>query len=100
MQLSLLVLGKTDSAQIETEIKRYESRLKHYLPFELRVIPDVRRGSKLTSSMNVERAIRAEPSLRSLSEQWCRVSDVWSSLLVAPTASPQRSMSELTDRYR
>ena len=48
MQLSLLVVGKTDSAQIETEIKRYESRLKHYLPFELRVIPDVRRGSKLT----------------------------------------------------
>lgn len=48
MQLSLLVLGKTDSAQIETEIKRYESRLRHYLPFELRVIPDVRRGSKLT----------------------------------------------------
>ena len=48
MQLSILVLGKTDSAQIETEIKRYESRLKHYLPFELRVIPDVRRGSKLT----------------------------------------------------
>ena len=48
MQLSLLVLGKTDSARIETEIKRYESRLKHYLPFELRVIPDVRRGSKLT----------------------------------------------------
>ena len=48
MQLSLLVLGKTDSAQIETESKRYESRLKHYLPFELRVIPDVRRGSKLT----------------------------------------------------
>ena len=48
MQLSLLVLGKTDSAQIETELKRYESRLKHYLPFELRVIPDVRRGSKLT----------------------------------------------------
>ena len=48
MQLSLLVLGKTDSTQIETEIKRYESRLKHYLPFELRVIPDVRRGSKLT----------------------------------------------------
>ena len=48
MQLSLLVLGKTDAAQIETEIKRYESRLKHYLPFELRVIPDVRRGSKLT----------------------------------------------------
>ena len=49
MQLSLLVIGKTDSAQIETEIKRYESRLKHYLPFELRVIPDVRRGSKLSS---------------------------------------------------
>lgn len=48
MQLSLLVLGKTDSAQIEMEIKRYESRLKHYLPFELRVIPDVRRGCKLT----------------------------------------------------
>ena len=48
MQLSLLVLGKTDSAQIETEIKRYESRLRHYLPFELKVIPDVRRGSKLT----------------------------------------------------
>ena len=59
MQLSLLVVGKTDSAQIEAEIKRYESRLKHYLPFELRVIPD-ERGESYTSrafASFVERAM-------------------------------------------
>lgn len=65
MQLSLLVVGKTDSAQIEAEIKRYESRLKHYLPFELRVIPDVRRGGKL--SAEEQKRVEGEELLRYLS---------------------------------
>ena len=65
MQLSLLVVGKTDSAQIEAEIKRYESRLKHYLPFELRGIPDVRRGGKF--SAEEQKRAEGEELLRYLS---------------------------------
>lgn len=48
MHLMLLVVGKTDSRQIETLLEQYTDRLRHYLPFTLHVIPDVRRSGKLT----------------------------------------------------
>ncbi len=44
MQLTLLVVGKTDSKHIEELMQHYAARLKHYLPFELKVIPDLKRG--------------------------------------------------------
>lgn len=44
MQVLLLVVGKTDDKRIEALIEHYVGRLKHYLPFELRVIPDIRKG--------------------------------------------------------
>jgi len=49
MQLVLLVVGKTDSKQIDALIEQYADRLKHYLPFSLQVIPDVRRSRKLSA---------------------------------------------------
>ena len=49
MQLVLLVVGKTDSKQIDALIAQYADRLKHYLPFSLQVIPDVRRSGKLSA---------------------------------------------------
>lgn len=48
MHLLLLVVGKTDSPQIEALTNQYAERLKHYLPFTQQVIPDVRRSGKLS----------------------------------------------------
>lgn len=49
MHLFLLVVGKTDSPQIDQLIGQYADRLKHYLPFSLQVIPDLRRAGKLSA---------------------------------------------------
>lgn len=51
MKILLLAIGKTDSRELEGLIHNYSSRIGHYLPFELRVIPDVRRSGKTTSEM-------------------------------------------------
>ena len=54
MQLTLLVVGKTDSKHIEELMQHYAARLKHYLPFELKVIPDLRRGRLSEAQQCVE----------------------------------------------
>lgn len=47
MKIVLLAIGKTDSRELDSLIQGYASRLKHYLPFEMKIIPDVRRSSKI-----------------------------------------------------
>jgi 23S rRNA (pseudouridine1915-N3)-methyltransferase len=42
VKTELWAIGKTNEAYLETGIGRYESRLKHYLPFQLILLPDVR----------------------------------------------------------
>ena len=42
MKITLLVIGKTDSAYINEGMNEYVSRLKHYVNFELKVIPDIK----------------------------------------------------------
>lgn len=44
MKIVLLVIGKTDESYLEEGISKYVSRLGHYIPFELKVLPDVRRN--------------------------------------------------------
>lgn len=46
MKVILLAIGKTDSPALEGLISHYSKRIGHYLPFELKVIPDVRRSQK------------------------------------------------------
>ncbi|MDO4707541.1 MAG: 23S rRNA (pseudouridine(1915)-N(3))-methyltransferase RlmH [Porphyromonadaceae bacterium] len=48
MRITLLTIGKTDSLALEGLIKVYVKRLGHYLPFEMKVLPDVKRSSKTT----------------------------------------------------
>lgn len=47
MKLLLLVVGKTDSSELDNLVTHYCKRIEHYLPFEMKVIPDVRRSSKV-----------------------------------------------------
>ena len=43
MKVCLLVIGKTDAEFVRAGIAEYEKRLKYYIPYEMKVIPDVRK---------------------------------------------------------
>ena len=49
MKITLLVVGKTTDTHIETLVNGYISRLTHYVPFNLQVIPELRNTKSLTS---------------------------------------------------
>lgn len=51
MKITLLAIGKTDDAYINEGITRYTERVKHYLPFEMIILPDVKRTKGLTPEM-------------------------------------------------
>lgn len=42
--IKLLLVGKTTDKHLETLISDYQNRLTHYLPFEVKVIPDLKQG--------------------------------------------------------
>jgi len=48
MKLTLLVVGKTDKTFIKEATEEYIKRLRHYIPFEMEVIPDVKKTRNLT----------------------------------------------------
>ena len=48
MKISLFVIGKTTDPRIASLIDEYQQRLKHYIPFELVVIPDLKNAKALT----------------------------------------------------
>ena len=50
MRITLLVVGKTTDARLQSLIEDYQQRLAHYVPFELVVIPDLRNAKSLTES--------------------------------------------------
>lgn len=50
MKVLLLVIGKTDESYLEIGIRKYTDRLVHYLPFELKVIPDLKKRKSLSES--------------------------------------------------
>ncbi len=59
MKVALWMIGKTADAYLETGIAVYAQRLKHYLPFSIEVVPDVRQGSKLHPEQLKEREAEA-----------------------------------------
>ncbi len=46
MQIILLVVGKTSERWIEEATHQFTSRLKHYISFQLEVVPDVKAGKR------------------------------------------------------
>lgn len=48
MKITLLVVGKTDDSQLQELILRYEKRLKHYITFDIQVIPDLKNRKNLS----------------------------------------------------
>ena len=48
MRISLLVIGKTTDSRLEALIDEYTKRLKHYVSFELVVVPDSKNAKSLS----------------------------------------------------
>ena len=55
MHLTLLTVGKTDIPWVRDGLEMYASRLKHYVPFELREIPELKGVSALSREQVKER---------------------------------------------
>ena len=55
MKITLLVVGKTDVTYILEGISEYEKRLKHYINFNIEVIPDHRKNRKLSIELQKKR---------------------------------------------
>lgn len=59
MKITLLTIGKTDQDYLKSGIEIYRKRLKHYIPFEVKEIPALRK----TSAMSVESVLRKESEI-------------------------------------
>ncbi len=55
MKIKLLAIGKTDDKSLQTLIRTYEQRLKHYVKFELFVIPDIKNSKNLSRDQQKEK---------------------------------------------
>ena len=58
MKITLLVVGKTDSSYLVDGISRYTKRLKHYVNFNIQVIPDIKKSKK--TSVEVQKTKEGE----------------------------------------
>ena len=54
MKVCLLVIGKTDAEFVRAGIAEYEKRLKYYIPYEMKVIPDVRNTKNMSEVQQKE----------------------------------------------
>lgn len=48
MKITLLFTGKTSDARIASLIEDYQQRLRHYVPFEIVVLPDLKNAKALS----------------------------------------------------
>jgi 23S rRNA (pseudouridine1915-N3)-methyltransferase len=48
MKIKLLVIGKTEEAYLQTGIREYAGRVKHYVPFEITEIPALKNVATLS----------------------------------------------------
>ncbi|WP_028892946.1 23S rRNA (pseudouridine(1915)-N(3))-methyltransferase RlmH [Tenacibaculum sp. 47A_GOM-205m] len=55
MKIKLIAIGKTDNKQLQQLIDEYQNRLKHYVKFELEIIPDIKNVKNLSESQQKEK---------------------------------------------
>ena len=54
VKIVVLAIGKTDESWLQEGIDKYSKRLKHYISFELFVIPDLKNRKNLSESQQKE----------------------------------------------
>ena len=65
MKITLIAIGKTDDSYILEGIDKYLKRLKHYIKFELLIIPDLKKTKNL--SEDEQKAKESELFLKQIS---------------------------------
>lgn len=55
MKIVFLVVGRTTDKHVEALIADYAERVKHYVPFEIEVIPELKNTKNLTAEQQKER---------------------------------------------
>lgn len=55
MKIKLLLVGKTDSDYLSKGIDEYVKRSKHYLPFEMVIIPDLKNTKNLSEDQQKQK---------------------------------------------
>jgi 23S rRNA (pseudouridine1915-N3)-methyltransferase len=55
MKIVFVVIGKTDASYLSDAIDVYTRRLTHYIPFEMTVVPDLKKTSNLSEQQQKER---------------------------------------------
>lgn len=49
MEIALIVIGKTNTKYLVEGIEEYLKRLRHYIPYSIQILPDIKNTKKLTS---------------------------------------------------
>lgn len=65
MQIKFLVIGKTDSTQLSELTDEYIQRLKHYIKFDLEILPDIKNSKNLSEAQQKDK--EGEAILKKLS---------------------------------
>ena len=55
MKIKLLAIGKTDDKNLQELIRTYEQRLRHYVKFEQKLLPDIKNSKNLSNAQQKER---------------------------------------------
>jgi 23S rRNA (pseudouridine1915-N3)-methyltransferase len=55
MKIALIAVGKTTERYFSDAIDEYRNRLKHYLPFEMEIIPELKNTKNLSETQQKEK---------------------------------------------
>ena len=55
MNIKLIAIGKTDDKQLLQLIEQYQKRLKHYIKFDIEIIPDIKNVKNLSETQQKEK---------------------------------------------
>ena len=66
MNIELIVIGKTDSKEVQSLVELYLKRVNHYCRFAISTIPDVKNTKSLT--IKQQRTLEGEAILKQLAE--------------------------------
>lgn len=55
MKTTLILIGKTDNQTYQKAIDDYVSRINHYLPFDINVIPDIKNAKNMSESVQKQK---------------------------------------------
>ena len=59
MKIILLAIGKTNAKYLQEGTEQYIKRLSHYVPFEFKILPDVKTTKGLTQEKQKEMEAKA-----------------------------------------